>query len=151
VSYAVRHVNRRTALILREIQTNRGIMELLELEGPLRSPGAMQHTRIPAAPSVLRAPSPDLGCLQAQGMTTSLGKLCQCLTVCSVKNFLLRSWISSLLVGNNFPCPITTDPAKDSVPFLLISPLKYWKDLVQVTSILVINFPICEMLLLLPA
>ena len=52
----------------------------LNWKGPLKAirSHSLQCTGTPTAPSVLRAPSPDLGCLQGWGTTTSLGNLCKC-------------------------------------------------------------------------
>jgi len=58
----------------------------------------LQCTGTPTAPSVLTAPSPDLGCLQGWGTPTSLGNLCHCLSAPTVKSFfLISSFFSAFL------------------------------------------------------
>ena len=50
----------------------------LSWKGPLEAicSHCLQCTETPTAPTVLTAPSPDRGCLQGWGTTTSLGTLC---------------------------------------------------------------------------
>ena len=69
------------------------IIESFVLEGALKDiwSHSLQCTGTPTAPSVLRAPSPDIGCLQGWGTTTFLGNLCCCLTALGVENFFLMS------------------------------------------------------------
>ena len=83
-------------------------MESFDLEGTLRAIWSNTHSPISAqSPSNL-----TLGVCRDGAPTISLGNLCQCLTTLTVQIFLL---VSNL----NLPsCPVTTAPAKDSIPFL---------------------------------
>jgi len=57
--------------------------------------------------------------------TTSLGNLFWHLITQTVKNLFLISSLNlpSFKYGTTSPCPITADPAEESVPFFLTAPL----------------------------
>ena len=101
-------------------------MESFEFEGTLKGhlvqlPCNEQGQLNQVAQSLVH---PDLDCLQLS--TTSLGNMFQCLTTLIVKSFFLiynvnlPSFSLKLFIS---PCPVTTDSAKEPVPFLLIAPL----------------------------
>ena len=102
------------------------ITELFEKEGTLKGhlvqlscneQGHLQLHQV-AQSSV----QPDLECLQ-RWASTSLGNLFQCLTSLTVKNFLIITSLNLFQFETISPCPITTDPAEESVPFFLVAPL----------------------------
>jgi len=63
-------------------------------------------------------------CRNRASGVASLGNFSQCFIILTVKNFFLRSNLHfPFQFEAIFPCPITTEPAKESVSFLLIAPL----------------------------
>jgi len=66
----------------------------LSWKGPLKATwsNSLHSTGTPTAPSGAQSPiETDLGCVQEQGITTSPGNLCQCLTTFITKSFYLIS------------------------------------------------------------
>ena len=107
-------------------QHHRTITELSELEGtskghlvqlPANEQGHLQEDQV--APSSL-----TLNVSKDGASTTSLGNLFQCFITIIVKYFFsyIQSFISLFYFEIISPCLITTDPAKESVPFFLLAP-----------------------------
>jgi len=62
--------------------------------------------------------------LQGWGLPHSPGSLCPCITALSTKNFsYIHSKSPLFQLEAISPCPVTTDPAKESAPILLTAPL----------------------------
>ena len=98
-------------------------MESLELEGAFKGhlvQLSCNEKGHPQLDQVLKAWSSLASKVSRDRASASLGNLFQCLTTLIVKDFFL---ISNLNLPSKFetiyPCPITTDPAKESVSFLI--------------------------------
>jgi len=90
----------RKGRLFKSVKSFHAFNRIFELEGTVRSPVSptpLQWTGTTTAPSGAQSlVQPDLECLQGRGITTSLGNLCQCLTILIVKNIFLisnRYWI----------------------------------------------------------
>ena len=79
-----------------------------------------------------------LNVFRDRASTASLGNPLLCFTTLTVKDFFSYLLPKSTLfkVKTVSPCPITTDPAKESVPFFPVTPLQVMKGCYQVTLVL---------------
>jgi len=107
------------------------IIELFELEGTLK--GHLSHSLhwagTPTALSVLRAPSSLTWACPRMGHHHLSGTPCQCFITpyCKRPSPHIKYKSPLSFFETISPCPITTDAAKEPVPFLLIATFRHWK------------------------